>query len=163
MKPSDLLSSLCSLFYYPAEHLAWLADNKLLPLQSTSLWTIALVLWGLPLYSNLVRSALALIDVNSEMKLLWRREKSSNSLEKQVAFLDQRQYVGRTTEMQRLMSRRFHIILSIIQSLCDLMNAVHWLPKDIFWAGKLPLAWVGVFGTLSSIISLYKILSRQAV
>ncbi len=156
-KLAELLSVLCGLLYYPAEHMAWLVDNKLVPGKSTSLWTVATMLWGTPLLITALQSTTALININQEMELLWRQEKSSNSIEKKVLFSDQRQYVGRTPQMKVLMSRRFHIVLSIIQSLSDLINAVHWLPEGVLWSGKLPLFWVGLLGTLSSLIGLYKI------
>ena len=162
-KLAELFSVLCGLLYYPTEHMAWLVDNKLVTGKSTSLWTIAMVLWGLPLLISALQSTTALMSINQEMELLWRQEKSSNSMEKQVTFSDQRQYVGRTPQMQVLMARRFHILLSIIQSLSDFVNAVHWLPEGVLWSGKLPLFWVGLLGTLSSLIGLYKIVPRHVV
>ena len=162
-KLAELFSVLCGLLYYPTEHMAWLVDNKLVTGKSTSLWTIAMVLWGLPLLISALQSTTALMSINQEMELLWRQEKSSNSMEKQVTFSDQRQYVGRTPQMQVLMGRRFHILLSIIQSLSDFVNAVHWLPEGVLWSGKLPLFWVGLLGTLSSLIGLYKIVPGHVV
>ncbi len=161
VKLCEVLSALCGVFYYLVEHMAWLADNELLALHSTPLWTVAMVLWGFPLLISTLQSAMAFVNINREMKLLWQREKSSNTIEKQVTFSDQ--YVGRTTQMQKLMNRRFHIVLSIVQSLCDLMNAVHWLPGGMLWSGKLPLYWVGLLGTLSSLIGLYKIIPGHTV
>lgn len=45
-------------------------------------------------------------------------------------------------------------IFSIIRASCDLINAIHWSQNDILWAGKLPEFFVGLFGTISSVILL---------
>ena len=162
----DLLTSVCGVLYYPVEHIAWAADNHLIPYQSSRLWTIAIMLWGLPLVISIIRSLMALMYINKELELVWKREKSSNSSppsDRRVTFADQKQYVGTKPRMQALMTQRFMIILSMVQSMTDLMIAVHWLPEGFLWAGKLPTFWVGAFGTLSSVIGLYKILPTQPV
>lgn len=159
----DLTSALCGFLYHPVEHIAWLAESRLLSVQSDSFWTTAINLWALPLCISTIRLIVALVNINQEMKLLWRRENLILPDEKRLYFEDKQQYVGHKPQMAALMMRRFHIILSLVQSVSDLMNAVHWMPEGFLWAGKLSLFWVGVFGTLSSVIGLYKILPGQHV
>lgn len=162
----DLLTSVCGILYYPVEHVAWAADYHLIPYQSSPFWTIAIILWGVPLLISTIQSVIALVHINREMELLWKRIKSSNSSpsgDRRVTFADQKQYVGTNTRMRSLMTQRFMIILAMIQSTSDLMMAIHWLPEGFLWAGKLPAFWVGLFGTLSSVIGLYKILPIQSI
>ena len=156
---AELVSSLCGLLYYPFEHAAWLADNNILPNKSTTFWTIAIVLWGVPLVISALQSVLALININREMELAWKQAIATSDSH----LLDRREYSGVNPQMCTLMTRRFHIILSLVRSLCDLMNAVHWLPEGFLWSGKLPIFWVGVFGTISSLIGLYKIMPSKAI
>lgn len=41
--------------YYPVEHLAWAADYGLISLNSTHLWTVAIILWIVPLLINITK------------------------------------------------------------------------------------------------------------
>ncbi|MEE6487977.1 hypothetical protein FKM82_015100 [Ascaphus truei] len=47
-------------------------------------------------------------------------------------------------------------VLSIIGSLSDLANAVHWMPPGFLWGGQSPTWLVGLMGTGSSLISIYQ-------
>ncbi|EMP24068.1 Peroxisomal membrane protein 11C [Chelonia mydas] len=47
-------------------------------------------------------------------------------------------------------------VLSILSSMADLSNAVHWLPPGFLWAGQFPPWLVGLMGTISSLISVYQ-------
>ena len=51
---------------------------------------------------------------------------------------------------------RLKLVADIVQGLCDLSIAIHWMPKGFLWGDKLPPAWWGLFGTVSSVIGLYK-------
>jgi len=50
-----VLEAVCAQLYYPVEHLAWAADNQLLALSSTHLWTFGILLWIVPLLINLFK------------------------------------------------------------------------------------------------------------
>ena len=52
-------------------------------------------------------------------------------------------------------------LLGLVQNLSDMMNAIHYLPLGVLWAGRLPEVMVGVFGTMSSLLGLYKILPTR--
>lgn len=47
-------------------------------------------------------------------------------------------------------------VLSILSSMADLSNAVHWLPPGFLWAGQFPSWLVGLMGTISSLIGVYQ-------
>ena len=55
-----MLEVVCGQLYYPVEHLAWAADNQVLPLTSSHLWTVAILLWIIPLLTSLLRLLLKL-------------------------------------------------------------------------------------------------------
>lgn len=150
----DLLSSLLGQVCYPIEHLAWAADNRLLPLKSRRLWVLVTMLWVVSLLVSCLRAIAMILEVNKELfhceNILHPNGK------KKVTFEDQR--TGSKARASALRRQRHLAVLTVVQSLFDLMNAVHGLPEGFLWAGRLPLFWVGLFGTVSSLIGLYKIL-----
>lgn len=138
----ELLGSLSSQLYYPVEHIAWAADLKLISISSYQFWTMAIVLWGISLLVNCIQNILFLIKTTGHQRGKSKHGSTTNT------------YSGSdSVRLQRHMA-----ILTVVESLCDLMNAIHWLPNGVLWSGKLPLVWVGLFGTVSSLIGLYKIL-----
>lgn len=50
-------------------------------------------------------------------------------------------------------------VFSILSSLADLSNAIHWMPPGFLWAGRFPPWLVGLMGTTSSLIGLLKMSS----
>ena len=45
-------------------------------------------------------------------------------------------------------------MLTILSSMADLSNAIHWMPPGFLWAGKFPDWLVGLMGTIASLIGL---------
>lgn len=45
-------------------------------------------------------------------------------------------------------------LLSVLSSMADLSNAIHWMPNGFLWAGRFPSWLVGLMGTISSLIGL---------
>ncbi|CAB1314127.1 unnamed protein product [Coregonus sp. 'balchen'] len=54
-------------------------------------------------------------------------------------------------------------VLSILSSMADLSNAIHWMPPGFLWAGRFPNWLVGLMGTTSSLIGLIQMGASQAV
>ena len=133
-----LVSALCNQLYYPVEHVAWAADNHLLPVNSGPLWTTTVILWALPLLITLIRTLKGLAEVRLQLQH-FRANPTSDPV--------------RTREV---MSRQFTLTLDIVQTLCDLCLAVFWMPPGFLWAGKLSALCWGLMGTMSSFIGLYK-------
>lgn len=131
------MTDLCTQLYYPVEHIAWAADNQLLAVNSTPLWTMSIILWALPLLIALIRTLKQLASVGAELH--WLRKSASSS----------------RVQTLKLTSQRFRLLLTFVQTLCDLCLAIFWLPSGFLWAGKLPPLWWGLLGTISSIIGLY--------
>lgn len=134
-KLAKLLNGLCTQFYYPVEHIAWAADQKLLSVNSTPLWTVAIILWALPLLIALIQK------LKQMVKLCAQSSRKSSKV---------------TTANGKLQRQHRVLVMGIAQILCDLTLAVFWLPPGILWAGKLPATWWGLLGTISSLIGLYK-------
>ncbi|XP_011403032.1 PREDICTED: peroxisomal membrane protein 11C-like [Amphimedon queenslandica] len=49
-------------------------------------------------------------------------------------------------------------VLSLVQDIADLINAIHFLPAGFLWSSRLPTILVGLLGMISSSIALYKVL-----
>ena len=139
----ELLGSLSGQLYYPVEHIAWAADLKLISISSYQFWTMAVVLWGTSLLVNCIQNILFLIQTADHQRGKSKPGSASTG----------NTYSGSDS----LRVQRHMAVLTVVESMCDLMNAINWLPDGILWSGKLPLGLVGLFGTVSSLIGLYKI------
>uniref|UniRef100_A0A667XIS6 Peroxisomal biogenesis factor 11 gamma n=1 Tax=Myripristis murdjan TaxID=586833 RepID=A0A667XIS6_9TELE len=53
-------------------------------------------------------------------------------------------------------------LLSILSSMADLSNAIHWMPPGFLWAGRFPNWLVGLMGTISSLIGLIQMNSSSS-
>ena len=177
MTALDVLNSVSGQLYYPIEHIAWAADKRLVSLDSTSIWTWAIYLWAISLLVGLLQAIRTILRTSRELSELNRStggqssgdasnssgastESSSLGQKKRVTFQDQRS-AGKA-RLRVLRKQRFLSLLSMIKNLSDLMNAVHWLPERILWAGRLSNFWSGLFGTVSSLIGLYKLVPASA-
>lgn len=58
---------------------------------------------------------------------------------------------GSHSHLRRKMRRE---LLSVVSSMADLSNAIHWMPPGFLWAGRFPNWLVGLMGTISSLIGL---------
>lgn len=140
----ELLGCLSGQLYYPVEHIAWAADLKFISVSSYQFWTIAVVLWGVSLLINCIQNILFLIKTADSQHRKSKAESASTN-------------DTHSDGLDSLRLQRHTAVLTVVESLCDLMNAIHWLPNGFLWSGRLPLLWVGFFGTVSSLIGLYKI------
>lgn len=145
---SELVNSLCTQLYYPMEHVAWAADEGLLTLDSTPIWTGAIILWALPLLITLIQHVKQLRTLRARLHQTKCRLSTSSE-------------PAHTNDMQKLMNQQFTLLLGVVQTSCDLGLAVFWMPAGFLWAGKLPALWWGLLGTLSSCIGLYKTIKCQ--
>ncbi len=168
---TELLDALSGQLYYPTEHLAWAADNNLIGIDSGRLWALSVVLWLLSLVANLIQSMATIARLSKDLTEVGgggsergtppqeQNEEGSNGGRKRVSFKDQE--MGARARLHAMRRQRFFAILTVFQSLADLVNAVNWLPQGILWSGRLSNSWIGFFGTISSLIGLYKILPRR--
>ena len=168
------MSSLSGLLYYPTEHLAWATDMKILHFKSsTRLWNCCVVLWIISLVTSCLRNLATLWHTNQQMRLMkgrspqsdtagtrspGKRDGSHGHKRKQVTFQDQSGQSGSNARLRALKVIYTRATISLVQSLSDMVNAVHFLPPGVLWSGRLPTLMVGLVGTISSLLGLYKIL-----
>ncbi|XP_075467198.1 peroxisomal membrane protein 11C isoform X1 [Ascaphus truei] len=133
----SVIGNICDQLYYPCEHVAWAADAGVVRGKSEKWWTASTALWGLSLVLGIMRSLRILTTLRRENK-----EKYSEG-------------EGPLSRGQIKAQVRSEV-LSIIGSISDLTNAVHWMPPGFLWGGQSPTWLVGLMGTGSSLISIYQ-------
>ena len=165
------MSSTSSQLYFPLEHIAWAADARLLSANSAGIWTAAIVLWGVSLVASCVKSCFECLRLSKQLSALGptvvlhsgpavaaageegRHREAAERTGKRVTFEDFKS--GARARIRAAQRQRRLAALTVVQCLCDLLNAVHWMPRGFLWAGKSPRFLVGLLGTISSLISLY--------
>ncbi|XP_008277595.1 peroxisomal membrane protein 11C [Stegastes partitus] len=135
----SVLTNVADQLYYPCEHIAWAADAELIRVKSDKWWLLCTVLWGTSLLLGVLRSLRVLTLLKKKMR------KSERDRE------------GRSRSQLRSQMRGE--MLSILSSMADLSNAIHWMPPGFLWAGRFPSWLVGLMGTTSSLIGLIQMSS----
>ncbi|XP_034386662.1 peroxisomal membrane protein 11C isoform X2 [Cyclopterus lumpus] len=133
----SLLTNVADQLYYPCEHIAWAADAELIKGKSDKWWLLSTVLWGTSLLLGILRSLRVLLLLKKKLKR-YERGGGGNS----------------RSQLRRQMQRE---VLSILSSMADLCNAIHWMPPGFLWAGRFPNWLVGLMGTISSLIGLIQV------
>ncbi|NXW91779.1 PX11C protein, partial [Alopecoenas beccarii] len=132
----SVLSNLAYQLYYPCEHMAWAADTGVIRVGSQKWWALSTGLWALALLLGILRSLRILFQLRRKL----RQHKGTSSPRSQK-------------EMKAQVKDE---VLSILASVADLSNAIHWLPPGFLWAGRFPPWLVGLLGTISSLIGIYQ-------
>lgn len=127
---STFVSNLSCLIYYPLEHLAWLADSKLVSFSSNRLWKYAILCW-------VIYSAIQLMQCLYKLRMIFNNS-SKQKLRK-----------------EKLMVLR----LALLQYVCDVLCGLHWMPCGPL-SNKLSDILVGLLGTVSSITRLHQSLTQ---
>ncbi|XP_031162867.1 peroxisomal membrane protein 11C [Sander lucioperca] len=130
----SVLTNVADQLYYPCEHIAWAADAELIKVKSDKWWLFGTVLWGTSLLLGILRSLRVLLLLKKKLK---RYESDGAGLSR--------------SQLRRQMRGE---VLSILSSMADLSNAIHWMPPGFLWAGQFPNWLVGLMGTISSLIGL---------
>ncbi|KAL4658814.1 Peroxisomal membrane protein 11C-like [Arapaima gigas] len=143
-----VMNNIADQLYYPLEHIAWAADAHLIRAKSDKWWTLSTVAWGTSLLLGILRSVRILMLLRKKLRQNGRTVQNNVS---ETA-------VGRTTEIQEEVQGE---VLSIICSMADLSNAIHWMPPGFLWSGCFPNWLVGLLGIVSSLIGLYQMCSGR--
>lgn len=130
----SVLTNVADQLYYPCEHIAWAADAELIKVKSDKWWLFCTVLWGTSLLLGILRSLRVLLLLKKKLK--------------------RNQRDGGGSSRSRLRRQMRGEALSVLGSMADLSNAVHWMPPGFLWAGRFPNWLVGLMGTISSLIGL---------
>ncbi|XP_053742541.1 peroxisomal membrane protein 11C [Synchiropus splendidus] len=131
----SVLTNVADQLYYPCEHVAWAVDAKLIRAKSDTWWLLSNILWGTSLLLGILRSLRILLLLKKKMKNY--EQEGANS--------------QRFCQLRREMQVE---LLSIISSMADISNSIHWMPQGFLWGGRFPTWLVGLMGTVSSLISL---------
>ncbi|CAF0815916.1 unnamed protein product [Brachionus calyciflorus] len=131
----NVMNNLASHVYYIFEHLAWLADNKILNMKSEISWLVSTVAWLISLIASIICNFISLKNMLLNLKHLYHKDKQ--------------------TLKKELLTKRFFIVyLKIIEDFSWIINYIHWLPPGILWSGKLSNFQSGMLGVLSSLCNL---------
>ncbi|KAM3876264.1 amyloid-beta A4 precursor protein-binding family A member 3 [Diretmus argenteus] len=133
----SVLNNMADQLYYPCEHVAWAADAKLIKAESDRWWLLSTVLWGTSLLLGILRSVRLLLLLKRKLRRCSRDRRDGSSPSR--------------SQLQRHMRGE---LLTVLSSLADLSNAIHWMPPGFLWAGRFPSWLVGLMGTVSSLIGL---------
>uniref|UniRef100_A0A3Q0RBJ3 Peroxisomal biogenesis factor 11 gamma n=1 Tax=Amphilophus citrinellus TaxID=61819 RepID=A0A3Q0RBJ3_AMPCI len=131
----SVLNNVADQLYYPCEHIAWAADAELIKVKSDKWWLFSTVLWGTSLLLGILRSLRVLLLLKKK------------SVKPHIVSCSR-------IQLRRQMRGE---LLSILSSMADLSNAIHWMPPGFLWAGRFPNWLVGLLGTTSSLIGLIQI------
>ncbi|XP_035502603.1 peroxisomal membrane protein 11C [Scophthalmus maximus] len=130
----SVINNVADQLYYPCEHIAWAADAELIKAKSDKWWLFSTVLWGSSLLLGILRSIRVLLLLKRKLERCGRD--------------------GAGDSHSRLHTQMRGELLSIVSSMADLSNAIHWMPPGFLWAGRFPNWLVGLMGTVSSVIGL---------
>lgn len=130
----SVLTNVADQLYYPCEHVAWAADAELIKVKSDKWWLFSTVLWGTSLLLGILRSLRVLLLLRKKLRKN-ERDGGGNS----------------RSQLRRQIRGE---VLSVLSSMADLSNAIHWMPPGFLWAGRFPNWLVGLMGTVSSLIGL---------
>uniref|UniRef100_A0A3Q0RBI1 Peroxisomal biogenesis factor 11 gamma n=1 Tax=Amphilophus citrinellus TaxID=61819 RepID=A0A3Q0RBI1_AMPCI len=133
----SVLNNVADQLYYPCEHIAWAADAELIKVKSDKWWLFSTVLWGTSLLLGILR---------------WDHLFTTSNHNFFLSF-----YISMQLHRIQLRRQMRGELLSILSSMADLSNAIHWMPPGFLWAGRFPNWLVGLLGTTSSLIGLIQI------
>ncbi|XP_054459089.1 peroxisomal membrane protein 11C [Anoplopoma fimbria] len=138
----SVLTNVADQLYYPCEHIAWAADAELIKVKSDKWWLFSTVLWGTSLLLGILRSLRVLLLLKKKLK---RNERGRDGHSR-----------------SQLRTQMLREVLSVLSSMADLSNAIHWMPPGFLWAGRFPNWLVGLMGTISSLIGLIQMNSGES-
>ncbi|XP_074524545.1 peroxisomal membrane protein 11C [Halichoeres trimaculatus] len=137
----SVLNNVADQLYYPCEHIAWAADAELIKVKSDKWWLLCTALWGTSLLLGILRSLRVLLLLKKRLKKHDRDGGGSSR-----------------SHLHRQMRKE---LLSVLSSMADLSNAIHWMPPGFLWAGQFPNWLVGLMGTVSSLVGLIQMSSSD--
>ncbi|KAK3776419.1 hypothetical protein RRG08_023771 [Elysia crispata] len=154
IKLLNFLSALLNQGFYPSEHIAWLRQKKIISGEPRPYLLIGLFIWAASLTVELIKSLLKIHYINVQSVQLLKQKELDKSSEGDDASSSQNAEIKKT--LSRLSNERRDIGLLMLQTCCDLTNAVSWLPPGLLWAGSLSPRANAVFGMFATVIMLYR-------
>ncbi|XP_003737000.1 peroxisomal membrane protein 11C [Galendromus occidentalis] len=136
LRAVSVIKNIADQLFFPVEHLAWLADKRIVRTRHTNrLWVASKFLWAFSLYCGCLKAVRTLNALQRKQGEL-RRE---------------------TAEIRRAKAQQ---VLSLTISTLNLINAISWLPEGVLWAGKLKVWHNGAVGLLASLLGLFQLIVK---
>ncbi|XP_052331125.1 peroxisomal membrane protein 11C isoform X1 [Oncorhynchus keta] len=161
----SVLNNVADQLYYPCEHIAWAADAKIISAKSDKWWLLSGILWGVSLLLGVFRSMRVVMLLRKKLRKSTRGDSRNLGVPNAYSSHQLGGHFSEGTVASRSQLRRQvqGEVLSILSSMADLSNAIHWMPPGFLWAGRFPNWLVGLMGTTSSLIGLIQMGASQAV
>nr|XP_054750744.1 peroxisomal membrane protein 11C-like [Lytechinus pictus] len=140
MQLVGVAKNLVDQMFFVLEHIAWAADTKLINTQSARWWHLSVTAWLISLSLGIVKGSGDVIGLQRQRKMAFHEAKGTEG--------------GKIPRASDLTKDQTTVVLYMLADAFDMCNAIHWMPEGFLWAGKVPDRWVGLFGTISSLIKL---------
>ena len=137
--------------YYPAEHIAWLADNRLISQPSGKFWSASSLLWGVAILATLINNIITLLRNYSTVVQYRRMYGKSKKTD------DANSLVG----VKKLQQQNIAVTLLCIMNIADLFIAANgaFLEGQLWKHNRsLTNVFIGLCGTISSLIGLLRMI-----
>ncbi|CAF0852323.1 unnamed protein product [Didymodactylos carnosus] len=131
-----LLTNISQLIYYPSESIAWLCEAQVFKRSSQLFRAISLSCWLISIIISIIINTIKFRKLHRQLNAERKTKQQSSGIMNSACL----------TELYKTM-------LGLVNSLCFLLNCIHWFPYKILWSGKLPLFVVGFNGTLATLCS----------
>ena len=145
------LSALSFQLYYPAEHIAWLAENRFISQHSGVFWSASSLLWGLAILATFINNLVTLVR-NYRKVVQYRRMYAKSKKTDDVNSL---------VDVKKLQQQNSALTLLCIMNLADLFVAADaaYL-KGRLWNHNRALTnvFIGLCGTVSSVIGFLRMI-----
>jgi len=130
------------LFYHPVEHIAWLSNFELVPVDSGKWWSYTAWIWSIALVFSIIRT------MRNYGQLAAARYRAMAAEDDQ------------SKEEANLKRQQLDEVWNLLMYASDFAVAVNYLPKGYLWAQTLPQWKVGAYGLMASVIGMVKLLQR---
>ncbi|XP_072033234.1 peroxisomal membrane protein 11C-like [Amphiura filiformis] len=150
----SLIKGCIDQLFFPVEHIAWAAENKLIDIGSAKWWLISVSMWGISLCFDIMRCAVQLLKQHQKIKTVRKDLETEHPPSSDGHDAD-------ASELKRLEEQQKTSKLQLLKDFCDLGCAIHWSAPGFLWAQKLPDSVLGLLGTMSSVLGFHAMLVQQ--
>lgn len=161
----QVLQNMADQMYYPIEHIAWARDLKICKGDSSQLWDVGCGLWVMSLTFGIMKTL-------RKLCLLEKQEQACKNAYDKPQPSDQNGTQSRKCSkcstpcpgcrcaarpVADLRAKQTYLLIDLVENVADVINGIHWLPQGFLWASKMSSQSVGIFGTISSLCQLFKV------
>ena len=141
----SVISNIVNQFFFPVEHIAWAIDRGIIHARSSlQWWYCGTMLWAISLSLSILKCIWSLVKLQLKKKRLSSHRSDQSNAE----------------TLKQIETEQFNERLVLCESFSDFCCAIHWLPRGFLWSGKLSKLTVGLLGSVSSAVGLYRQVSQ---